>query len=85
MCHRSQAADRTIKDLTKVYDEGDLVKAIVLKVNRLSGYEPCTSTYLPFYVRVHELLFIVLFNRVQSCCPGFVSRDVQFLSFLFGC
>lgn len=32
MCHRSQAADGKIKDLTQVYDEGDLVKAVVLKV-----------------------------------------------------
>ena len=33
MCHRSQAADQKMKDLTEVYDEGDLVKAIVLKVS----------------------------------------------------
>lgn len=32
MCHRSQAAEKAIKDLTTVYDEGDLVKAVVLKV-----------------------------------------------------
>lgn len=32
MCHRSEAADVKIKDLTQVYDEGDLVKAVVLKV-----------------------------------------------------
>lgn len=35
MCHRSEAADVKIKDLTQVYDEGDLVKAVVLKVNTL--------------------------------------------------
>ncbi|CAM9425382.1 unnamed protein product, partial [Ectocarpus sp. 8 AP-2014] len=34
MCHRSEAADETIDDLTQVYDEGDLVKAVVLKVSK---------------------------------------------------
>ncbi|CAM9211625.1 unnamed protein product, partial [Ectocarpus sp. 12 AP-2014] len=34
MCHRAEAADETIDDLTHVYDEGDLVKAVVLKVNK---------------------------------------------------
>lgn len=32
MCHRSEAAEETIDDLTQVYDEGDLVKAVVLQV-----------------------------------------------------
>lgn len=32
MCHRSQASERFLKDLSKVYDVGDLVKAVVLKV-----------------------------------------------------
>lgn len=32
MCHRSQAADHELKTLTGVYDVGDLVKAVVLKV-----------------------------------------------------
>lgn len=32
MCHRTEAAERPIKDLTTVYDVGDLVKAVVLKV-----------------------------------------------------
>eukprot|EP00903_Cladosiphon_okamuranus_P010099 g9564.t2 len=34
MCHRSEAAERSIKDLSTVYDVGDLVKAVVLKVER---------------------------------------------------
>lgn len=33
MCHRSEAAARPVKDLSTVYDVGDLVKAIVLKVS----------------------------------------------------
>lgn len=32
MCHRKEAANGEIKDLTTVYDDGDLVKAVVLKV-----------------------------------------------------
>lgn len=39
MCHRSQAADKAIKDLTQVYEEGDLVKAVVLKVSHVAGVE----------------------------------------------
>lgn len=33
MCHRSEASEHLIKDLSTVYDVGDLVKAVVLKVN----------------------------------------------------
>lgn len=33
MCHRSEAADQAINDLTGVYEVGDLVKAVVLKVS----------------------------------------------------
>lgn len=33
MCHRTEAADQKIDDLTTVYDQGDLVKAIVLSVS----------------------------------------------------
>lgn len=36
MCHRSQAADKSIKDLTKFYDIEDLVKAVVLKASILT-------------------------------------------------
>lgn len=32
MCHRSEAAERPIKDLSTFYEVGDLVKAVVLKV-----------------------------------------------------
>ena len=32
MCHRSEAADRFVEDLTKFFSAGDLVKAVVLKV-----------------------------------------------------
>ncbi len=35
MCHRSEAADHSIKDLTGVYEVGDLVKAVILKVSCL--------------------------------------------------
>eukprot|EP00953_Heterococcus_sp_UTEX-ZZ885_P019315 10793-Heterococcus_DN1.PRE.1 len=33
MCHKSEAADHKVEDLTKAYSEGDYVKAIVLKVD----------------------------------------------------
>ncbi|CAM9431765.1 unnamed protein product [Chrysoparadoxa australica] len=33
MCHKSEAADHPIQDLTKEYEEGDYVKAVVLKVD----------------------------------------------------
>lgn len=32
MCHRSEASDEEVNDLTGLYEEGDLVKALVLKV-----------------------------------------------------
>ncbi|KAK0623473.1 hypothetical protein B0T14DRAFT_564828 [Immersiella caudata] len=33
LCHRSEMADRAIKDARKLYNEGDRVKAVVLKVD----------------------------------------------------
>lgn len=36
MCHRSEAAERSIKNLSTFYDVGDLVKAVVLKVTRFA-------------------------------------------------
>ncbi|KAI9713131.1 MAG: rRNA biogenesis protein rrp5 [Bogoriella megaspora] len=33
LCHRTEIADATVADATKVYEEGDRVKAIVLKVD----------------------------------------------------
>lgn len=57
MCHRSQAADKAIKDLTQVYEEGDLVKAVVLKVGNKavvkshSEYIPPPVTALSFALR----------------------------------
>lgn len=33
LCHRSQMADNPVKDATKLYQEGDAVKAVVLEVN----------------------------------------------------
>lgn len=41
MCHRSQAADGHVKDLTTMYDEGDLVKAMVLKVKTVPVWYEC--------------------------------------------
>lgn len=33
LCHRSQMAEKPVKDATKLYKEGDAVKAVVLKVD----------------------------------------------------
>lgn len=33
LCHRSQMADKAVKDATKLYKEGDAVKALVLEVD----------------------------------------------------
>jgi rRNA biogenesis protein RRP5 len=33
LCHRSQMADKPVKDATKLYKEGDVVKAVVLEVD----------------------------------------------------
>jgi rRNA biogenesis protein RRP5 len=33
MCHKSEAADHNIADLTEAYEPGDLVKAVILKVD----------------------------------------------------
>lgn len=33
LCHRSEIAERRVEDVRKVYEEGDLVKAIVLKID----------------------------------------------------
>ena len=33
LCHRSQMADKAVKDATKLYKEGDAVKAVVLEVD----------------------------------------------------
>jgi rRNA biogenesis protein RRP5 len=34
MCHVSEVSDQRVKDLTKAYEPGDVVKALVLKVDR---------------------------------------------------
>jgi rRNA biogenesis protein RRP5 len=34
LCHRSEIADNKVEDVTKLYDEGDAVKAIVLKIDK---------------------------------------------------
>lgn len=34
LCHKSQIADQRVEDVTKLYEEGDAVKAIVLKINK---------------------------------------------------
>jgi rRNA biogenesis protein RRP5 len=34
LCHRTQMADNKVDDVTKLYDEGDAVKAIVLKIDK---------------------------------------------------
>lgn len=33
LCHRSQMADKPVQDATKLYKEGDLVKAIILEID----------------------------------------------------
>lgn len=32
LCHRSQMADKPVKDATKLYKEGDVVKAVIMKI-----------------------------------------------------
>lgn len=34
LCHRSEIADTAVEDVAKLYDEGDIVKAIVLKIDK---------------------------------------------------
>ncbi|KAH7063320.1 hypothetical protein B0J12DRAFT_781138 [Macrophomina phaseolina] len=34
LCHRSEIADQKVEDVTKLYSEGDAVKAVVLKVDK---------------------------------------------------
>lgn len=52
MCHRSQAADHSIKDLTEVYSKGDLVKAVVLKAsfpaNQINGVKTTVRVTFTF-------------------------------------
>ncbi|KAI1107271.1 nucleic acid-binding protein [Jackrogersella minutella] len=35
LCHRSEMAEKPVKDARKLFNEGDVVKAIILKVNKL--------------------------------------------------
>ncbi|KAI9801570.1 MAG: hypothetical protein M1825_003249 [Sarcosagium campestre] len=37
LCHRTEIADRPVRDAKTIYDEGDAVKAKILKIDRASG------------------------------------------------
>lgn len=69
MCHRSEAADETIEDLTQVYDEGDLVKAVVLKVKVGAESETMPSSVaLLLSLRLNPACLVSWCTSGSVCC-----------------